>query len=93
MEYSVIVLTSVTAAQRVSRIAEQYGITCSFFHTPKVISKNGCSHCIKARKEYTNVLVEICGQLGLDVRGVYIERKNYGLIDYIEMEEYHDLLR
>ncbi len=88
MNYSIIVLSSVTAAKRAEKMAERYGISCTTSHTPKVISQYGCSHCIKVKPQYTQNVVDICRELQLDVKGVFTEIRNGDFVDYEEVRGY-----
>lgn len=75
MEYSIIALSSVTAAKRVERAALENGIICQTLHTPKIISKYGCSHSVRIKNNMTEKILAICSKLGIQVRGVYLEKK------------------
>ncbi len=74
MSYSIIALTSVTAAKRVERAALDNGIICMTLHTPKIISKYGCSHSVRVKQALTDEVLTICKQLGIQIRGVYLEK-------------------
>ncbi len=74
MNYSIIALSSVTAAKRVERLALENGIFCQTLHTPKIISKNGCSHSVRVKRHLTGDILGICSKLGIQVKGVYAER-------------------
>lgn len=74
MEYSIIALSSVTAAKRVERVALENGILCQTLHTPKIISKYGCSHSVRVKKNMTEKILLICNKLGIQVRGIYLEK-------------------
>jgi len=74
MTYSIIALSSVTAAKRVERAALDNGIICMTLHTPKIISKYGCSHSVRVKQVYTDEIISLCKQLGIQIRGVYVER-------------------
>ncbi len=86
MDYSIISLSSVTAAKRVERAALENGILCQTLHTPKVISKYGCSHSVRVKKVETEKVLLICRQLGIQVRGVYEEKiVGKGKTEYVQI--------
>ena len=47
MVYYLIMCRSLTYAQKVARTLERAGVTATVMRTPKGISKEGCSYCVK----------------------------------------------
>ena len=82
MNYAIVVLTSITAAKRVERIAGRYGITVCTKHTPKIISPSGCSHSVRVKETRLQDVLKICADLKLSIRGVYREVQTEGQTQY-----------
>lgn len=82
-----IVLTSVTAAKRVSKMAEEHFAHCSVIHTPSALSKVGCSYCIKTESKYYETVYGIAKKMGMQILGLYKEIKENGKIMYVKVDE------
>ena len=52
-----LIFGSATTAKRVEKTAAKYGVLATVIHTPKSISKSGCSHAVKIdEKDYKTVI-------------------------------------
>ncbi len=84
--YSLIVLTSVTAAKRVEKAAGNYSIRCSTMRTPKTLSEHGCSYSVKVNSENLRQVYSLAEKMGLKIYGVFREAKTEGKINYVKVE-------
>lgn len=72
MLYYLIVCRSLTYAQRTVSALERAGIHAHILRSPKSISGEGCSHCVKvAQRNLTQALTAL-HRAGLDPKRVYI---------------------
>ena len=85
MNYYLIALSSVTTAKRVEKAASDYMIGCFVVHTPRAISKYGCSHSVKVKEKDVQSVVEICRKMCLEIRGVFEEIRSGREISYREV--------
>ncbi|MBO5453390.1 MAG: DUF3343 domain-containing protein [Clostridia bacterium] len=84
--YSLIVLTSVTAAKRVEKAANDYFLHCSTMRTPKTLSNHGCSYSVKVKSENLRQTFSIAEKMGLKIYGVFNELKEAGKINYVKVD-------
>ncbi len=84
MNYYLIALSSITTAKRVEKAASDIMISCFVVHTPKGISKYGCSHSVKVKEKDVRSVLDICGRMALEIRGVFEEIKDGGEVRYRE---------
>lgn len=86
MSYSLIVLTSVTAAKRVEKTAKDYSLYCSTLHTPKTLTKYGCSYSVKVKTENLKQVYSMAEKMGLKIYGVFKELNEGGRINYVRTD-------
>jgi hypothetical protein len=84
VNYYLVVLSSVTTAKRVEKAASDMMISCFVVHTPKGLSKYGCSHSVKVKEQDVKRVLEICRKMALEIRGVFREIKQDGRVLYKE---------
>lgn len=84
--YSLIVLTSVTAAKRVEKSAENSSLRCNIIRTPKTLSEHGCSYSVKVKSENLRQIYSIAEKMGLKIYGVFNEFKTEGKISYVKVD-------
>ena len=82
MSYSLIVLSSVTSAKRVERLATEYSIRANTLHTPKSLTRHGCSLSVKVKTEDLKQVYQLAEKLGMEIYGVYDEKNENGKIKY-----------
>lgn len=72
MVYYLLVCRSLTYAQRTAAVLERAGIRGQVHRTPKVISPEGCSHCVKiAQRNLSDALVAL-NRMQLTPKRIYI---------------------
>lgn len=72
MVYYLFVCRSLTYAQRTAAALERAGIRGQILRSPKAISPEGCSHCVKiAQRNLPGALVML-NKVGLNPERVYI---------------------
>ena len=86
MKYFIIVLNSVTSAKRIEKIALKEGILCNIIHTPKVISRFGCSHSVRVEERYAKRIVEIANNMDIAYQNIYSELCERGECRYKEIK-------
>ncbi len=73
MNYSIIIMTSVTAAKRAQKILEKNGINSTVIRTPGNISVYGCSNSLKIKGNYVKKAIVILNKLDFNIREIYNE--------------------
>ena len=68
-----VVFNSVTLATRVMTYFKYTGERVRLAHTPKTISKGGCSYSVIVEKHIVPKVMEVASQYGIKVLGVYEE--------------------
>ena len=66
-----VLFNSITMATRVRNHFKYEGVTLSMTHTPKEISKGGCSYSLIVKPVYLNNVLAIADDYGITVKGVY----------------------
>ena len=72
MLYYLIVCRSLTYAQRTAAALERAGITARVLRSPKSISGEGCSHCVKIRLHDLEDALAVLRQAGLPAKRVFL---------------------
>lgn len=85
---SLIVLTSVTSAKRVERVSMEHGIRCTTVHTPKSLTRYGCSHSVKCPSEDLSTVYLISKKMGMKIYGIYNEKTVNGRTVYEKVGDY-----
>lgn len=85
MKYCIIVLNSVTSAKRIEKTALKEGMLCQIIHTPKVISKFGCSHSVRVEERHYKRIMEIVNNMDVKYQGIYSELCEKGECRYKEL--------
>lgn len=75
MEYYLVVYSSITLARRVKKQITKDGSSASVIHTPKCISKGGCSYSVRIKKNKLPEIKEISSDFDIQIMGVYKESK------------------
>lgn len=71
MLYYLIVCRSLTYAQRTTAALERAGVTAQTLRSPKSISGEGCSHCVRVPAYALNEALSILHRAGLDPKRVF----------------------
>lgn len=72
MLYYLIICRSLTYAQRTAAALGRAGITAHIFRTPRQISGEGCSHCVKIRQHDLEDALAVLHQVGLPPKRVFL---------------------
>ena len=73
MEYCLAVYSSMTLANRVKTYVKQPGEYVNIIHTPKILSKGGCSYSLRFKCHKLQAVKNISENLGIKIKGVYKE--------------------
>lgn len=73
MVYYLIVCRSLTYAQRTAAALERAGITSHLLRSPKLIDKDGCSHCVKISERNLNAALTVLSRAGLPPKRIFIQ--------------------
>jgi len=85
--YVMITLSSVTTAKRIERALKESGIICNTMHTPKIISRHGCSHSVRINKKDMEETLNLCSRLGINVRGIFaVKNSGIGKVEYEKID-------
>lgn len=80
-----LIFGSATTAKRVEKTAAKYGVLATVIHTPKSISKSGCSHAVKIDEKDYKTVNTIITNSDVKILGVYKECSMSGKLVYKEM--------
>ena len=80
-----LIFGSATTAKRVEKTAAKYGVLATVIHTPKSISKSGCSHAVKIDEKDYKTVNTIITNSDVKIWGVYKECSMSGKLVYKEM--------
>ena len=75
MVYYLIVCRSLTYAQRTARVLERAGISGSIMRAPKLISGEGCSHCVKVAERWLAPALKVLNREGLGPKRVFLQNE------------------
>ena len=73
MVYYLITCRSLTYAQKAARTLERVGITAALMRTPKGLSSEGCSYCVKVSERRAAVALRILKETDTRISRVYIQ--------------------
>ncbi|MDK2798759.1 MAG: hypothetical protein PWP27_509 [Clostridiales bacterium] len=73
MEYYLVIYSSVTLATRVKKYMPYDGDYIGIVHTPKSISKGGCSYALRCRKNKLSLVKKVSQDLGIKIKAIYLE--------------------
>lgn len=73
MVYYLIVCRSLTYAQRTARVLERAGISGYIMRAPKLISGEGCSHCVKVAERWLAPALKVLNREGLRPKRVFLQ--------------------
>ena len=73
MDYYLCIYSSVTLATRVRKQLSKDGEYVGMLHTPKAISKGGCSYALRFKKNKLAAAKKVSEQLGIKIKGIYRE--------------------
>ncbi len=72
MIYYLIVCRSLTYAQRTASALERAGISAHIFRSPKSISPEGCSYCVKVSERSLSSALVVLNHVGLNPGKIYL---------------------
>ena len=75
MVYYLIVCRSLTYAQRTARVLERAGISGYIMRAPKLISGEGCSHCVKVAERWLTPALKVLNREGLGPKRVFLQNE------------------
>ena len=75
MVYYLIVCRSLTYAQRTARVLERAGISGYIMRAPKLISGEGCSHCVKVAERWLAPALKGLNREGLGPKRVFLQNE------------------
>ena len=75
MVYYLIVCRSLTYAQRKARVLERAGISGYIMRAPKLISGEGCSHCVKVAERWLAPALKVLNREGLGPKRVFLQNE------------------
>lgn len=78
MVYYLIVCRSLTYAQRTAAALERAGITARILRSPKLIDREGCSHCVKVAERSLTAALVILNRAGLNPKRIYLQAEDGG---------------
>lgn len=73
MEYYLAIYSSITLANRVKQYLSQTGEYAKVIHTPKHLTKSGCSYALRFKKDNLFMVKQISKDFGIKIRGLYKE--------------------
>ena len=71
--YYIIAYSSITYATRIRNYFKYDGDYVGMLHTPREISKGGCSYSIKVKPGKLEQVLEVSKQCGFKIKGVYLQ--------------------
>ena len=83
MLYYLIVCRSLTYAQRTAAALERAGISAGILRSPKSVSGEGCSHCVRIAKRDLDLALVVLRRGGLEPKRVFTALKDGS---YMEMQ-------
>ena len=75
MVYYLIVCRSLTYAQRTARVLERAGISGYIMRAPKLISGEGCSHCVTVAERWLAPALKVLNREGLGPKRVFLQNE------------------
>ena len=75
MVYYLIVCRYLTYAQRTARVLERAGISGYIMRAPKLISGEGCSHCVKVAERWLAPALKVLNREGLGPKRVFLQNE------------------
>ena len=75
MVYYLIVCRSLTYAQRTARVLERAGLSGYIMRAPKLISGEGCSHCVKVAERWLAPALKVLNREGLGPKRVFLQNE------------------
>lgn len=71
MLYYLILCRSLTHAQRTAAALERAGVFTRILRSPKSISSEGCSHCVRVKRSDLDTVLIILRRAGLEPKRVF----------------------
>ena len=81
MVYYLILCKSLTYAQRTARAIERGGIRAAIIRTPRCISREGCSYCVKIAERHIQDALDRLRQYHIPYKHIY------ALLEHGELRE------
>lgn len=72
MLFNLLIFRSLTRAQRASVELDRAGIPNRIIRTPKAVSEEGCSHCVRLSQRYLLQAKERLSALDIEPQKIYI---------------------
>lgn len=69
-----VIFSSITFATRVKRFFIGNERDIGLLHTPKSIPVNGCSYCLRVRRNRVSEILAAADTMGIKTKGVFIEK-------------------
>lgn len=73
MVYYLITCRSLTYAQKAARALERAGITASIMRTPKGLSREGCSYCVKVSERRASLALNVLRETDTRISRVFTQ--------------------
>lgn len=70
-----IVCRSLTYAQRTAYVLERSGITGHIVRAPKIISGEGCSHCVRVSERWLAQALKVLKREGIAPKRVFLQNE------------------
>lgn len=67
-------------------MARNNSFYCTSLHSPKTLSKHGCSYSVKVKNENLKQIYALVEKMGLKVYGVFKEVKDDNRINYVKVD-------
>lgn len=73
MVYYLIICRSLTYAQRTAHVLERAGITGHIMRSPKIVTGEGCSHCVRVAEKWLAPALKVLNREGLSPKRVFLQ--------------------
>lgn len=80
-----LIFSSATSAKRVEKTLAKFGILSTVVHTPRSISKTGCSHSVRITESDYKKVCNVLSERDIYILGAYKEMKISGKYAYKEL--------
>ena len=78
-------VASLTAANRIKRRSNEYGVYSSVIQTPQPISKDGCGYSLRFDDSARRIIESSAESLGIRIRALYEEKFTDGKKIYLKI--------
>ncbi|WHH58252.1 putative Se/S carrier-like protein [Petroclostridium sp. X23] len=84
MDYYLAIYSSVTLANRVKRNMPRDGEYVGVVHTPRSITKGGCSYALRFKQHKLSKVKQVSEEYGIKIKALYKESMSNGQKVYME---------